>query len=505
MEEKEEIKEYFKSLLDSRKFLIKTILSDININLEFENGSYNIALYSEYGSGKSYFLNSLKEFISDEKLRTSENFDLDTNFKIIEINAWKDDFLNDPILSIGFALKKEIEEDGSSEVIEKFDNFLNKTISMKKGFPMLLKWTASGIAEVFGLKGIFDHIVDDIKEAQPKDYLNTIDSITNYSDYKNCLEKIKKDLEEYIKKFGAKKLLIIVDELDRCRPDYSVEFLEAINHIFDVKGMVFLFAIDKNALKSAMTTVYGTEMNFDNYIKKFIHTNFSLNKLSKEDNKYFMEKLFLSKSLKIDCEKDILDVFYNMATSFDMNLREIECSFRIFKYLYGRIEKIYNYKNNKDFIIIVAMFLSLLKSKYPVQYYKLFNQKTLDTNLKITDINLDVLDEIFNLVRNINGFCIKVNINIENINNLFKVLFFASFKYDKDYGFGNNFDNDLYNLMKPEHEDLIIKIFSKNYKIEDRNNQNSFYMVMHNLFKIPAKPLTDENGSILKKIYNLIC
>ena len=106
-----EIKEYFKSLLDSRKFLIQTILSDININLEYENGSYNVALYSEYGSGKSYFLNSLKEFISDEKLRAGENFDLDTNFKIIEINAWKDDFLDDPILSIGFALKKEIEAD----------------------------------------------------------------------------------------------------------------------------------------------------------------------------------------------------------------------------------------------------------------------------------------------------------------------------------------------------------------------------------------------------------
>jgi hypothetical protein len=160
---------------------------------------------------------------------------------------------------------------------------------------------------------------------------------------------------------------------------------------------------------------------------------------------------------------------------------------------------------NKDFIIIVAIFLSLLKSKYPVQYYKLFNQKTLDTNLKITDINLDVLDEIFNLVRNVNGFCIIVNRNIENINNLFKVLFFASFKHDKDYDCGNNFDNDLYNLMKSEHEDLIIKIVGKNDKIGDRNKQGSFYMDMCNLFKNPAKPLTDENGSILKQIYDLIC
>ena len=167
MEKKEEIKEYFKSLLDSRKFLIQTILSDININLEYENGSYNVALYSEYGSGKSYFLNSLKEFINDKTLQTSENFNLDTNFKIIEINAWKDDFLDDPILSIGFALKKEIEEDGSSGIVKEFNNFLNKTISIKKGFPMLLKWTASGIAEVCGLKGTFDNIVDDLKEAQP--------------------------------------------------------------------------------------------------------------------------------------------------------------------------------------------------------------------------------------------------------------------------------------------------------------------------------------------------
>ena len=332
MEEKEEIKEYFKSLLDSRKFLIQTILSDININLEYENGSYNVTLYSEYGSGKSYFLNSLKEFISDKKLRTSENFDLDTNFKIIEINAWKDDFLDDPILSIGFALKKEIEEDLKDPKCSETDNDKKDNNDIKNKFSKIFnigKAAAKNALPVI-VKGGLNIVIDKTIGSTNYDELKTIikdtsDSVVptifenleakteelnkSYLNYNEYLKNIKEALEEYIEKLDGKKLLIIVDELDRCRPDYSVEFLEAINHIFDVKGMVFLFAIDKNALKSAMTIVYGTEMNFDNYIKKFIHTNFSLNKLSKEDNEYFMEKLFLSKSLKIDCEKDILDVF----------------------------------------------------------------------------------------------------------------------------------------------------------------------------------------------------
>jgi len=35
------------------------------------------------------------------------------------------------------------------------------------------------------------------------------------------------------------KVIIIVDELDRCRPDYAIRVLEIIKHLFDVNGYIF--------------------------------------------------------------------------------------------------------------------------------------------------------------------------------------------------------------------------------------------------------------------------
>ncbi|MEZ4628433.1 MAG: P-loop NTPase fold protein [Eubacteriales bacterium] len=39
-----------------------------------------------------------------------------------------------------------------------------------------------------------------------------------------------------------KKLLIIIDELDRCRPTFAIQTLELIKHLFAVKGLIFIFA-----------------------------------------------------------------------------------------------------------------------------------------------------------------------------------------------------------------------------------------------------------------------
>ena len=198
-----------------------------------------------------------------------------------------------------------------------------------------------------------------------------------------------------------------------------------------------------------------------------------------------------------------------MVTSFDMNLREIEYSSRIFKYLYGRIKDIYNYNKNKDFIIIVAMFLSLLKSKYPVQYYKLFNQKTLDTNLKITDINLDVLDEIFNLIKNINFDDFDtIEVGDVNLKSLFQIIVLASFKPNGDCDFENNNFNSNLDYLNSKTKQRIVNIF----KYENKYNEQQIEpdIILHGIMckffsNYCEKPLTDYKGSILKQIYDLIC
>ena len=69
---------------------------------------------------------------------------------------------------------------------------------------------------------------------------------------------------------------VFVDELDRCRPSYSVELLERIKHVFSVKGAVFILAVDRDQLLSSISGVYGSNIDAPRYIRKFIDWNFSL-------------------------------------------------------------------------------------------------------------------------------------------------------------------------------------------------------------------------------------
>jgi predicted KAP-like P-loop ATPase len=63
---------------------------------------------------------------------------------------------------------------------------------------------------------------------------------TSFFDKKKALKELKKSITDSINK-NNQNILIFVDELDRCRPDYAISYLETIKHIFDIKGLIFTY------------------------------------------------------------------------------------------------------------------------------------------------------------------------------------------------------------------------------------------------------------------------
>lgn len=65
-------------------------------------------------------------------------------------------------------------------------------------------------------------------------------------------------------------LIFIVDELDRCRPDYALEVLETIKHFYSVPNVHFLIAIDYTQIVGTVEQRYGLARSGDRYLEKFI-------------------------------------------------------------------------------------------------------------------------------------------------------------------------------------------------------------------------------------------
>ena len=86
-------------------------------------------------------------------------------------------------------------------------------------------------------------------------------------------EKLMMDFKEELGKLTKTEksgpIIFIVDELDRCRPDFALDLLETIKHFFEVPGIVFLLVMNREALDDMIRTRYGTN-DGTRYMQKFV-------------------------------------------------------------------------------------------------------------------------------------------------------------------------------------------------------------------------------------------
>lgn len=89
-----------------------------------------------------------------------------------------------------------------------------------------------------------------------------------------AMERFRKAIKSLAEKADSSgtgsTVVIVVDELDRCRPDYALEVLEVIKHFFNVPRVHFVLGVNLNALEEMVRARYGSEIEAGPYLRKFI-------------------------------------------------------------------------------------------------------------------------------------------------------------------------------------------------------------------------------------------
>ncbi len=85
----------------------------------------------------------------------------------------------------------------------------------------------------------------------------------------------KESASEGIPKDSPRPLVVIIDELDRCRPTYALSLLENLKHVFDVENICFVLVTNRKQLEQIVTMQYGVQ-NSKKYLEKFFHAHFRL-------------------------------------------------------------------------------------------------------------------------------------------------------------------------------------------------------------------------------------
>ena len=90
-------------------------------------------------------------------------------------------------------------------------------------------------------------------------------------------------VQKYRENFEKDLKVIVIDELDRCKPIYAIELLETIKHFFGVKNIIFVFLVNKKQLQSIVSTSYLQDDECSEYFEKFFDIQFNLPELEYED------------------------------------------------------------------------------------------------------------------------------------------------------------------------------------------------------------------------------
>lgn len=217
-----------------------------------------IALDDKWGSGKTYFL---KRWVT---AHAKEN---GGQAVTVYFDAFESDYLSDPLVAITTAVSDRIPERAKSTV-KKW-----RTVASKLAKP------AFGIAlsmATLGAKQYLDEIGDVIADAASAEARDAAGQLWDAEkDRKDAMETFKKLLMELTESAEA-QIIIVVDELDRCRPDYALSVLEVIKHFFTVPKVHFVLGVNGNALENSVRARYGAEIDAESYLRKFINVSFSL-------------------------------------------------------------------------------------------------------------------------------------------------------------------------------------------------------------------------------------
>lgn len=222
------------------------VLTRIAGNIE---GPCVLAIDAEWGAGKTTFLNMWSRHLQNQ------------GFPVVAFNAWETDFAGNPMVALISELAEALGEEDSRSLKATANEIAIRILpNLFKPIPIL----GGAVA------GAVEDMIDHFREDRVSDYERVRD------DFRQFTANLSKAAETLSESHDDRPLVIIIDELDRCRPSYAVELLEIAKHWFMVDRIVFVLAVNRSQLAHSIRVLYGAEFDAEGYLGRFFDLDFIL-------------------------------------------------------------------------------------------------------------------------------------------------------------------------------------------------------------------------------------
>lgn len=234
--------------------------------LESTDENLIIGIDSQWGEGKSIFARMFSAHLQKTRETPAIYFD-----------AFENDHQRDPFLAIATEVIDLIKTHSPDLKAEFKSSAIKASKAIARGALRIgIKTLTAGALDdsIIDELGTADDVGNEISQGLDQILMERLDEAK--AD-KSSLENFKSTLEKHISKIGnGKPVIFIIDELDRCRPDFSLELIEQIKHLFTVKNLKFILVTNKKQTHAIIKKRYGTDIDAHLYLQKFIDLWISL-------------------------------------------------------------------------------------------------------------------------------------------------------------------------------------------------------------------------------------
>ena len=337
-----------------------------------------------WGQGKTTFIKMWQQYLKNQHIPT------------IYFNAWESDYTDDALIAligeISLSIEKlKVQDKTKAEKIiapiYKYAAKFAKAIAPSAA-NLSIKAISGGLTNADELSKTLSALGESLVKEQ----------IKKYEESRKTLSKFKEELSKLAQCYTGgdkqKPLVIFIDELDRCRPDFAIEVLEKAKHLFNVDNIIFVLATDKTQLGHSIRAVYGQGLDVNGYLRRFIDFDYLLPLSKQLYIAYLIDKFSLIKYfLKKKEDKIHTQIFLLIIVDrYKLTLREQDAFCNIFNII---VRTNTNFHLN-NMTLIICIFLIILKVKFPDIYINLEDENYSDSLEKIIK-NIDshyVLDDV---------------------------------------------------------------------------------------------------------------
>ena len=292
-----------------------SLIKDVVTNTK--NLPITVGLYGDWGSGKSSVLKIIENQLKD-----------DNDAIVIYFDGWTFESFDDAKLALIQGIVDELNKsekffekakDKAEDIKSAFSKLKSSInwmrilkVTAKSAIPILSASMTGGLSVIPLLiyafqehKGDLENLLTSEKaDSFLKEALKTDNEDNKYA----AVREFRKDFENLIKKSLYEKVVILIDDLDRCLPRHIIDNLEAIKLFLNVPGTAFVIAADEHIVSNAIKSEYQSLFNTQNqdgkehnigeaYMEKFIQLPYRLPSLSNKEVETYVNLLFCQSEL----------------------------------------------------------------------------------------------------------------------------------------------------------------------------------------------------------------